>query len=77
VKLRGLTNNELRYTQEVKSKKKNKCKHEQTVLAVVVESVNQHGLTTTAIREAYLLGLVDGARDSDLADYALKQLTEE
>jgi hypothetical protein len=57
--------------------KKKEIDYDRTVLAVVKDAIADHGLTATAVREAYLLGAVDGIHDHNLADYALKELTKE
>lgn len=57
-----------------------KCKPRidfEKVVKSVVEDViidNQH--TSDAVREAYLLGIVDGSCNQELADYAIKKITE-
>lgn len=57
-------------------RRKKEIDYDRVVLAVVKDSIADHGLTAAAVREAYLLGAVDGIHDHNLADYALKKLTE-
>ena len=66
--------NELLYN--INMKRKPKFDYNKAVNRVVKDALIDNPLTTDAVREAYLLGLIDGSTNQELADYALKKLTE-
>jgi hypothetical protein len=57
-------------------KRKPKIDFDKAVNIVVKDALIDNPLTADAVREAYLLGLVDGSMNQEFADYALKKLTE-
>jgi hypothetical protein len=57
-------------------KRKPKIDFDKVINRVVKDALIDNKLTADAVREAYLLGLIDGSTNQELADYALKKLTE-
>ena len=57
-------------------KRKPKLDFEKVVKGIVRDVIRDNQHISDSIREAYLLGLADGSSNQELADYALKKLTE-
>jgi hypothetical protein len=57
-------------------KRKPKINFDKVVNRVVKDALIDNKHAAAAVREAYLLGLVDGSTNQEFADYALKKLTE-
>jgi len=57
-------------------KRKPKFDYNKAVKHVVESAIKDNQLTPEAVREAYLLGLVDGSTNQEFADYALIKLTK-
>ena len=57
-------------------KRKPKIDFDKAVNRVVKDALIDNPLTADAVREAYLLGIIDGSSNQELADYAIKKITE-
>ena len=57
-------------------KRKPRIDFEKVIKNVVEGAIRDNHHTSDAVREAYLLGIVDGSCNQELADYAIKKITE-